>query len=130
MKTSLAHPRRIPVPPTYINASDAPIGRPRVATITINPKEVTVLHLRPEFESTIRMPEEMPSVILGSPEEFKAEHNEGEPEYVFVKPHYERGKAQSKSSSLQRDQGSACDKLELVSDGTELSRTNRSQWTS
>lgn len=60
--------------------------KPRVATITINPSEVTTLHLRPEFESTIHMPEEITSVILGSPGDFKAEHNEGEPEYVYVKP--------------------------------------------
>ena len=58
----------------------------RVATLTINPREVTILHLRPDFESSIRMPEEVTSVILGSPGEFKAEHNEGEPEYVYVKP--------------------------------------------
>jgi hypothetical protein len=58
----------------------------RVATLTINPKEVTLLHLRPEFESSIRMPEDVTSVILGSPGSFKAEHNEGEPEYVYVKP--------------------------------------------
>jgi hypothetical protein len=71
--------------PLRLSASDAPVGA-RVATITINPREVTILHLRPEFESTIRMPEEVTSVILGSPGEFKAEHNEGEPEYVYVKP--------------------------------------------
>jgi len=58
----------------------------RVATVTINPREVTILHLRPDFESSIRMPEDVTSVILGSPGEFKAEHNEGEPEYVYVKP--------------------------------------------
>lgn len=71
--------------PLRLSASDTPVGA-RVATITINPREVTILHLRPEFESTIRMPEEVTSVILGSPGEFKAEHNEGEPEYVYVKP--------------------------------------------
>ncbi|HEY2467648.1 MAG TPA: hypothetical protein VGI45_07385 [Terracidiphilus sp.] len=71
--------------PLNLRASDAPVEA-RVATITINPREVSVLHLRPEFESTIRMPEEVTSVILGSPGEFKAEHNEGEPEYVYVKP--------------------------------------------
>jgi type IV secretory pathway VirB9-like protein len=71
--------------PLRLSATDAAVGA-RVATITINPREITVLHLRPEFESTIRMPEEVTSVILGSPGEFKAEHNEGEPEYVYVKP--------------------------------------------
>jgi hypothetical protein len=58
----------------------------RVATLTIDPREVTILHLLPEFESSIRMPEEVTSVILGSPGEFKAEHNEGEQQYVYVKP--------------------------------------------
>ena len=62
------------------------IVRARVATLTINPAQVTVLHLRPEFESVIRMPEEITSVILGSPGDFKAEHNEDEPDYVYVKP--------------------------------------------
>ncbi len=47
--------------PLRLSASDAPVG-PRVATIPLNSKEVTVLHLRPEFESTIRMPEEITSV--------------------------------------------------------------------
>lgn len=58
----------------------------RVATLTIDPRAVTILHLRPEFESSIRMPEDVTSVILGSPGAFKAEHNEGEPQYVYVKP--------------------------------------------
>jgi hypothetical protein len=58
----------------------------RVATLAIDPREVTILHLLPEFESTIRMPEEVTSVILGSPGAFKAEHNEGEAQYVYVKP--------------------------------------------
>jgi len=79
--------------PLRLSATDTPVGA-RVATITINPREITVLHLRPDFESTIRMPEEVTSVILGSPGEFKAEHNEGEPEYVYVKP-ITKGAAQS-----------------------------------
>ena len=68
-----------------LTAVERPVSG-RVATVTINPGEVTVLHLRPEFESTIRMPEEISSVVLGSPGEFKAEHSEGEPQYVYVKP--------------------------------------------
>jgi hypothetical protein len=39
--------------------------KPRIATITISPSEVTTLHLRPEFESTIHMPEEITSVNTG-----------------------------------------------------------------
>ncbi len=56
-----------------------PVPPARIATLVINPTGVTPLHLRPDFDSVIRMPEEITSVVLGSPESFKAEHNEGEP---------------------------------------------------
>lgn len=91
-----------------------PVVGARVATITINPKEVTVLHLRPEFESTIHMPEEVTSVILGSPGEFKAEHNEGEPEYVYVKPII---KEAAQSNLLIATKSGQHVSMELVSDG-------------
>jgi hypothetical protein len=99
-----------------LNATDAAVAA-RVATITINPREVTVLHLRPEFESTIQMPEEITSVILGSPGEFKAEHNEGEPEYVYVKP---ITKEPAQSNLLIATKSGLHVTLELVSDGAGL----------
>ncbi len=98
--------------PLRLSATDAPVGA-RVATITINPREVTVLHLRPEFESTIRMPEEITSVILGSPGEFKAEHNEGESEYVYVKPIV---KEPAQSNLLIATKSGQHVTLELISD--------------
>jgi len=88
--------------------------KPRVATITINPSEVTTLHLRPEFESTIHMPEEITSVILGSPGNFKAEHNEGEPEYVYVKP---ITKEAAESNLLIATKSGLHVTLDLISDG-------------
>ena len=93
-----------------------PIVGARVTSITVNPREVTVLHLRPEFESTIHLPEEVTSVILGSPAEFKAEHNEGEPEYVYVKP-ITRDPAQSNLLIATRSGQHVS--LELVSDGSQ-----------
>lgn len=99
--------------PLRLGATDPPIGA-RVSNITINPREVTVLHLRPEFESTIRMPEEITSVILGSPGEFKAEHNEGEPDYVYVKPIV---KEPAQSNLLIATKSGQHVTLELVSDG-------------
>ncbi len=63
-----------------------PVPSARIATVIINPTQITPLHLRPEFNSVIRMPEEITSVMLGDPESFQAEHNEGEPNYVYVKP--------------------------------------------
>jgi hypothetical protein len=107
--------------PLRLSATDTPVGA-RVATITISPREITVLHLRPEFESTIRMPEEITSVILGSPGEFKAEHNEGEPEYVYIKP---ITKDAAQSNLLIATKSGQHVTLELVSDGAGL--TNQSQ---
>ena len=92
----------------------SPVVGARVATITINPREVTVLHLRPEFESTIHMPEEVTSVILGSPGQFKAEHNEGEPDYVYVKP---ITKEAAQSTLLIATKSGQHVAMELVSDG-------------
>ncbi|HLH36463.1 MAG TPA: hypothetical protein VKX41_17455 [Alloacidobacterium sp.] len=92
----------------------SPVVGARVATITINPREVTVLHLRPEFESTIHMPEEVTSVILGSPGQFKAEHNEGEPDYVYVKP---ITKEAAQSNLLIATKSGQHVAMELVSDG-------------
>jgi len=99
--------------PLRLCAADNAV-KPRVATITINPSEVTTLHLRPEFESTIHMPEEVTSVILGSPGSFKAEHNEGEPEYVYVKP---ITKEVAESNLLIATKSGLHVTLELISDG-------------
>jgi hypothetical protein len=99
--------------PLRLFAADSAV-KPRVATITINPSEVTTLHLRPEFESTIHMPEEITSVILGSPGNFKAEHNEGEPEYVYVKP---ITKEATESNLLIATKSGLHMTLDLISDG-------------
>ena len=47
--------------PLRRSATDAKVGA-RVATIAIDPRAIEVLHLGPEFESTIRMPEDVTSV--------------------------------------------------------------------
>ena len=103
--------------PLRLFAADNAV-KPRVATITINPSEVITLHLRPEFESTIHMPEEITSVILGSPGSFKAEHNEGEPEYVYVKP---ITKEAAESNLLIATKSGLHVTLELISDGVGVS---------
>jgi hypothetical protein len=59
------------------------------------------------------MPEEITSVILGSPGSFKAEHNEGEPEYVYVKP---ITKEAAESNLLIATKSGLHVTLELISD--------------
>ena len=99
--------------PLRLEAS-GPAVRARVATVTINPNEVTVLHLRPELESSIHMPDEITSIVLGSPGSFKAEHSEGEPEYVYVKP---ITKNPAESNLLIATKSGQHVTLELISEG-------------
>jgi len=99
--------------PLQLQASEPAVSA-RVATVTISPNEITTLHLRPDFESSIRMPEEITSVILGSPGTFKAEHSEGEPEYVYVKP---ITKEPTQSNLLIATKSGQHVTLELISDG-------------
>jgi hypothetical protein len=91
-----------------------PVPAARIATVIINRTQITLLHLRPEFDSVIRMPEEITSVMLGDPESFQAEHNEGEPTYVYVKPI----KSEPAVSNLMiATKSGAHVTLELISDG-------------
>jgi hypothetical protein len=99
--------------PFRLNASEAPAAA-IVKTVVINSSQVTPLHLRPEFESAIRLPEEVSSVVLGSPGTFKAEHNEGEPNYVYVKP---ITKEPAESNLLIATKSGLHVTLELISDG-------------
>jgi hypothetical protein len=92
----------------------------RVVTLTINPNEISEIHLRPQFESVIHMPEEITSVVLGSPGEFKAEHSEGEPTYVYVKPIKSTAGQSNLLISTRSGQHVA---LELINDGDSASQT-------
>jgi hypothetical protein len=58
----------------------------RIARLTLDTQSVTVLHLRPGYVSSVRLPEDVSSVVLGNPDTFKAEHSEAEPRLVFLKP--------------------------------------------
>ncbi|HEV2401418.1 MAG TPA: hypothetical protein VGS27_31070 [Candidatus Sulfotelmatobacter sp.] len=50
-----------------------------------DPEQVLVLHVRPGYVSSVRVLEEVSSVVLGDPGSFKAEHSEAEPQLVFFK---------------------------------------------
>ena len=57
-----------------------------VTTLPIEDGAVTVLHLGPGYTTSVRLPEEINSVVIGNPATFKAEHSEAEPRLVFLKP--------------------------------------------
>jgi uncharacterized protein DUF2381 len=59
---------------------------PSVTTLEIEEGTVTPLHLSPGYTTSVRLPEEISSVVIGNPTTFKAEHSEAEPRLVFLKP--------------------------------------------
>jgi hypothetical protein len=59
--------------------------RARIVTLTVEPEQVLELHLQPGYVSSVRVLEDVSSVVLGDPGNFKAEHSEAEPELVFFK---------------------------------------------
>jgi hypothetical protein len=69
-------------------AASAQVDLPKaqIVTLTLEPQDVTVLHLRRGYVSSVRLPEEVSSVVLGDPGAFRAEHCDAEPQLVFFKP--------------------------------------------
>lgn len=59
---------------------------PRVRTMDMESGDVTVLHLGPGFATSLKLPEEVSSIVIGDPRAFRAEHSEAEPRLVFLKP--------------------------------------------
>ncbi|MGH9565226.1 MAG: hypothetical protein ACRD4I_04540 [Candidatus Angelobacter sp.] len=59
---------------------------PNITTVPIEEGAVTALHLSAGYTTSVRVPEEISSVVIGNPATFKAEHSEAEPRLVFLKP--------------------------------------------
>jgi hypothetical protein len=60
-------------------------GNAQIVSLPLSPREVTVLHLRKGYVSSVRLPEDVSAVVLGDPNLFRAEHSEAEPQLVFFK---------------------------------------------
>ena len=67
---------------------------PEVTLLTPAKGDVTTLNLCPGYTTSVRLPQEISSVVVGDPEKFKAEHSAIEPRLVFLKP-LTSGKAES-----------------------------------
>lgn len=66
-------------------AQDARIV-PSVTSVAIADGTVTLLHLAPGYTTSVKLAEEVGSVVIGDPAKFKAEHSDSEPRLVFLKP--------------------------------------------
>src|SRR5580704_9175800 len=69
----------------------------RILNLSIDPEQVVVLHVRPGYVSSIRVLEEVSSVVLGDPGAFKAEHSEDEPQLVFFKANERQARTNQRS---------------------------------
>ena len=59
--------------------------QPQVVTRTELQGRITTVELAPRFVTTIRVSEDVNSVVVGDPAKFQVEHSEREPQLVFVK---------------------------------------------
>jgi hypothetical protein len=82
---SLVHLILIGLLPLNLAAGQNELPQARILNLSVDPAQVSVLHLRPGYVSSVRVLEEVSSVVLGDPGAFKAEHSEAEPQLVFFK---------------------------------------------
>jgi len=57
----------------------------RIVNLSVESDQVLELHLQPGYVSSVRVLEDVSSVVLGDPGSFKAEHSDAEPQLVFFK---------------------------------------------
>jgi len=82
---SLVHLITICWLPFSVATAQSELPQARIVNLSVDPEQVLVLHLRQGYVSSVRVLEEVSSVVLGDPGSFKAEHSEAEPQLVFFK---------------------------------------------
>jgi len=87
---------------------------PNIASVSIAGGSVTLLHLAPGYTTSVKLPEEVSSVVIGDPASFKAEHSDSEPRLVFLKPITEQP---AESNALITTKSGQEVSLHLVSSG-------------
>jgi hypothetical protein len=96
------------------SAATASHGQAQVSEVLISPETVSELHLKPNFATSILMPEPVASVVLGAPALFKEEHSEHDPDLVTVKPITRHAATSNLLISTRSGQHIS---LQLISDG-------------
>src|SRR5437879_3286506 len=82
---SLVHLITISLLLLHMVFAQAEVPQARIVSLNVGPDQVVVLHLRPGYVSSVRVLDEVSSVVLGDPGAFKADHSEAEPQLVFFK---------------------------------------------
>lgn len=79
----------LPIVCSFLICSAIPFvaqSQPRISELSISSTSVSELHLKPNYATSILMPEPVVSVVLGDPKLFDEEHSAQAPELVVVKP--------------------------------------------
>ncbi|MFZ0322279.1 MAG: hypothetical protein WAL56_24340 [Candidatus Sulfotelmatobacter sp.] len=116
MKTclSLVYLTAISIFPPHIAVAQGELPQARIVNLNVDPEQVVVLHLRPGYVSSVRVREDVSSVVLGDPGAFKAEHSDAEPQLVFFKA---TGTKPAQTNALVTTRGGHEISLSLVSQG-------------
>src|SRR5208283_6173276 len=72
---SLVHLITICFLPFHMASARTELPQARIVSLNIDLEQVVVLHLRPGYVSSVRVLEEVSSVVLGDPGAFKADHS-------------------------------------------------------
>ena len=97
-----------------VASAQTELPKARIVNMSVDPEQVVVLHVLPGYVSSVRVLEEVISVVLGDPGAFKVEHSEAEPQLVFFKA-TSAGPAQT--NALITTRGGHEISLSLVSQG-------------
>src|SRR6202166_3059729 len=98
----------------HMASAQADLPQARIVNLNVDPEQVVVLHLRPGYVSSVRVLEEVSSVVLGDPGAFKADHSEAEPQLVFFKA---KSAKPAQTNALITTRGGHEISLSLVSQG-------------
>jgi hypothetical protein len=98
----------------HLAAAQTELPQARIVNLSVDPEQVLVLHVRPGYVSSVRVLEEVSSVVLGDPGAFKAEHSEAEPQLVFFKATTSKP---AQTNALVTTKGGREISLSLVSQG-------------
>ena len=73
---SLVHLITIGLLLPHITFAQTDLPQARIVNLNVDPEQVVILHLRPGYVSSVRVLEEVSSVVLGDPGSFKVEHSD------------------------------------------------------
>jgi hypothetical protein len=111
---SLVHLTTVTLLLLHVTSAQTALPQARIVSLTVDPEQVVVLHLRLGYVSSVWVLEEVSSVVLGDPGAFKAEHSEAEPQLVFFKA---TGAKPAQTNALITTRGGHEISLSLVSQG-------------